>query len=459
VAGTSPTRGRARLGALLAALTAIALLSWATPMDVSASVGNFGMAVQPDGKIVVAGSLGQVDRGTPKQGPGAVLRFQRDGRLDRSFGKGGIVVSRSAGPFTALALQDDGRILLTSPIGQLSRLLPDGRFDPSFGVDGLAPAGTLSAYYPTSVAVDRDRSILVGGMTGYLNDPAEHLYGRIYRYTPNGKSSEWIGSMSPSTGQSDPKSSLNDFLIRGNGSVIAAGTVGPRPPAAAREHAALARVVPNGGGFPDAQDKPGPSFGGGVGLVESSFFPSSGAPESANDLAAQRGKLLIAGQAEYGILLARYNRGGTLDTSFGDGGAAVTAPSTVSPNAANAIFVQPSGKIVVAGSNSFRGCQVGCVSLIVARYGPNGKLDRGFGRRGIVSPPVETKGQGRPVTEIAHGAARQPGEGILVGGVVTTPTDTRLFLRRYLVSGKPDRSFGVGGRVAILPLRALRKQR
>ncbi len=430
----------------------------AAPGGASASVGNFGMAVQPDGKIVVAGGSGGLAEGGRGREGGAVVRFLPNGKLDRGFGEGGVVISREAGPFTAVALQRDGRILLTSPIGQLSRLLPSGRFDPSFGLAGLAPAGTLSAYYPTSVAVERDGSILVGGMTGYLNDPAEHLYGRIYRYTPNGKRSEWIGSMSPSTGQDDPKSSMSDFLIEPNGNAIAAGTVGPRPPAAPREHAALARVVPNGGGFPDAQDKPDPTFGAGAGLVESSFFPSSGLPESANALVRDGGKLLLAGQAEGSLLLARYSRGGILDTRFGRGGAALTDVHGSALDSANAVVVQPSGRIVVAGGSGY-GCRVpGCASLVVARYRANGRLDHGFGSQGIVSPHVDSKSYGAPVTEVAFGLANQPGEGVLAGGLLTAGKKTWLFLRRYLRNGQRDKTFGSGGRVTALPLRILRKR-
>jgi uncharacterized delta-60 repeat protein len=428
------------------------------PAAARASIANFGMAVQPDGKIVVVGAAGHAAAGGHGGEAGAVVRYKRDGGLDRSFGKGGVVIARTVGPFTAVALQPDGRILLTSPIGQLSRLLPDGNLDPSFGVGGIAPAGTLSAYYPTDVAVERDRSILVGGTTGYLNDPGEHLYGRLYRYTPDGRSSEWIGSMTPSTGQNDPKSSLSDFLIGPSGSVIAAGSVGPRPPAPARSHAALARVVPNAGGFPDAQDKPDPSFGGGLGLVESNFFPSSELPESANALAqSRRGGLLIAGQAEGSLLLARYSRGGILDTRFGRGGAALTDVHGAALDSANAVAVQRNGKIVVAGGSGY-GCPVpGCASLVVARYKASGRLDHGFGAKGIVSPRVDAGGYGTSATEVAYGVANQGREGILVGGLFAGGKQTRLVLRRYLADGAPDRTFGDGGRVATLPFRVARK--
>jgi uncharacterized delta-60 repeat protein len=444
---------------MLAALAALLVV----PAPAGASVGKFGMAVQPDGKIVVAGGAGiAIGKGRGKEA-GAVARYTPDGGLDRGFGRNGVAIVRThtdftdpMQPFTAVALQPDGRILATSPIGELSRLLPDGSLDRGFGVGGVAPASTISAYYPTGVAVEADGSILVGGTTGYPNDPGEHLYGRLYRYTPNGKRSRWVGSMSPSTGAEDPKSSMSGFLTEAGGRAIAAGSVGPRAPLPARDHLALARLFTTPPRVVDAQDRPDPSFAAGAGLVSSSFFPESPLPESANALAWDRGKVLVAGQALGAMLLARYGRNGTLDRGFGRGGATVTGVHGPAPDGANAVAVQPSGRIVVAGATGHR-CPAGeCAGLALARYRANGRLDRGFGADGVVSPRVVAGGQASPVTEIAYGVANQPGERILVGGLLVGGGGTRFFLRRYLPSGKPDGTFGDAGRVTTLPLRVAR---
>ncbi len=429
-----------------------------------ASVGKFGMAVQPDGKIVVAGGAGiAVGKGRGKE-PGAVVRYMPDGRLDRSFGRNGVAIVRSHSdftdlmqPFTAVALQPDGRILVTSPIGELSRLLPNGELDHSFGVGGIAPASTISAYYPTSVAVLPGGSILVGGTTGYLNDPAEHLYGRLYRYSADGKSSTWVDSMSPSTSVDDPKSAMSDFLVDRRGRVIAAGSVGPRPPTPPRMHVALARLLAGPPEPRDAQDRPDPTFAGGAGLVESNFFPGSALPETANALAWDSGRVLVAGQAEGGLLLARYRRNGILDGGFGHGGAIQTDIHGPALDSANAVAVQHNGGIVVAGSSGY-GCPTGdCARLVLARYKASGRLDRSFGARGIVGPRVDAGRYGASATEIAYGVADLPGGQILVGGLLTSGKKTRLFLRRYLPDGTLDQTFGLDGGVTTLPLRAARR--
>jgi uncharacterized delta-60 repeat protein len=435
-------RGGASTRETVATLLLAAVLLVA-PTAADASVGNFGMVVQPNGKIIVAGG------GANGQEAGVVVRYLRNGRLDRRFGKEGLVIAPSLKPFTAVALQPDGRILLTSPVGELSRLLPNGEFDGSFGVGGIGPPGSLSAYYPTTVRATPDRSILVGGMTGYLNDPGEQWYGRLYRYTPDGRSSEWVGSMTTGDGRAgEPKSFLNDIVVGAHGVVYGAGTVAPREPDA-RSRAGLVQLLPGPieNQYPAGPD---PSFGGGVGLVESNFFPSSGLSESANAMARDHGKLLIAGEADGRFLLARYTSGGMLDTRFGSGGAAVTNIHGRAVDSANAIVVQRSGKIVLAGTSGY-GCQrVGCSSMALARYKPNGKLDRRFGAGGIVSPRVGAT-YGRPPTEIAYGLANQPRGGLLVGGLLFAHGKTRFVLRRYLADGKPDRTFGDHGIVTTLP--------
>lgn len=73
-------------------------------------------------------------------GASRVLRFQRDGSLDDSFGAGGSVAA-PAGTWHALARQTDGGILLAGTSGHdfaVARLAADGQPDPTFGNGGTA---------------------------------------------------------------------------------------------------------------------------------------------------------------------------------------------------------------------------------------------------------------------------------------------------------------------------------
>jgi len=412
------------------------------------------MAVQPDGKIVVAGGSGEPIPGGREFA--AVARYLPNGKLDRSFGGGGgVVLLHGQRPFTAVALQKNGRILVTSPLGGeagLTRLLPGGKLDKSFGEGGVLYGGASTAWYPTSVAVGKDGGIFTGGMTGYLNDPGEHWYGWLYTVTPNGRSGSPYGGMT--SGASDqPKTFINDFVFAPDGSVIAAGNIAERE-LGAREHAVLARLLPNSvepAGPPTGAD---PSFGG-AGLVSSNFFPASTAPEAANALSWQQGKLLIAGEAGGDMMVARYSKGGILDYSFGHRGFWTVPLGRGSIDTANALAVDGKGEVFAAGSRTHRCGDVECTSLLLARLGKDGHPVRSFGRRGVVTPPIGSGSSGAPAFETAYDMALRSQGKILVGGLVGGPSGRRFFLRRYLADGTPDKTFGRRGRVTTLPSGAI----
>ncbi len=117
------------------------------------------VAVQPDGKIVVAGEAGS-DWGL-YSGDFGLVRLLADGSRDSTFGDNGQVLTNFMGldVVTGLALDADDRIVAvggsnlynqpgTPPSYALARYLPDGALDPSFGTDGKIETliGSFSAY-------------------------------------------------------------------------------------------------------------------------------------------------------------------------------------------------------------------------------------------------------------------------------------------------------------------------
>ncbi len=123
------------------------------------------LLVLPDGKIVAVGStrLGNVDTDL------ALVRYTAEGELDPSFGNGGIVVT-SLGPQrdtpADAALAPDGTMLVTGQTcpttpgchGFVARLLPDGRLDGSFGEGGVVDVPGLIL---GGVALPDDGHVLV----------------------------------------------------------------------------------------------------------------------------------------------------------------------------------------------------------------------------------------------------------------------------------------------------------
>jgi uncharacterized delta-60 repeat protein len=432
---------------LAGAVVAVAL--GGAPATADASVGNFAMAVQPDGKIVVAGGGGLAPEGGKEFG--AVARYLPDGGLDRGFGGGdGVVLMRQQQPFTAVALQRDGRIVLAAPIGEVLRLLPDGRFDGNFGVRGKKAAGASSSWYPATLAVAGNGSIYAGGMSGYPSDTGEHWYGWLYRIAPSGLSGDRVGGFTGGESE-EPKTFLNDIVLGKGGEVIGAGTIAERR-LEAKSHAVLARLLPAPAGQFGTPEGPDPSFGGAAGLVTSDFFPPSSLPEAANALSWDRGKLLIVGEANRDMLVSRYFRNGLQDNGFGRQGVRRVTLGAGSTDVANAVAVGANGDIFAAGSSTHNCGGFECTSLLLSRLGKDGHIVHSFGHRGIVRPPIGSGGSGDPAFEAAYEVSVCPQGKILVGGLVGGPSGSRFFLRRYLADGTPDGSFGKRGRVTTLPV-------
>jgi uncharacterized delta-60 repeat protein len=422
-----------------------AALALAAPAAAGASVGNFEMAVQRDGKIVVAGGAGLAPEGGEEFG--AVARYLPNGQLDRSFGGGdGIVLARSLKPFTAVALQRDGRIVLTSPIGEVARLLPDGRFDGNFGTRGRKSAGAESSWFPTAVAVAGNGAIYTGGMSGYPQDTSEHWYGWLYRIDPGGRSGSRVGGFTGGA-DTDPKTFLNDIVLGPGGELYGAGTLAERR-ADAKTHAVLARLLPAHVGPFGTPDGPDPSFGGG--LVTSDIFPASPLPETANALSWQQSGLLIAGEAAGSMLVSRYFPDGTKDNGFGRRGFWTISGGRGTTAVANALVVDANGGVFVAGSRSSRCAGGECSSLLLAHLGRFGHPIKRWGHDGVLTPAPAYADL--PGFEVAYDLALRPKGKVLVGGLVGDPSSSRFFLRRYLADGTPDRSFGRRGRVTTLPI-------
>jgi uncharacterized delta-60 repeat protein len=97
------------------------------------------LSLQPDGKIVAAGR---------RAGALLVARYQPNGRLDRSFHGTGYVQTHLGSSYepAGVAIQPDGKIVVagteerdessSASEGELVRYEPDGRLDPGFGVGG-----------------------------------------------------------------------------------------------------------------------------------------------------------------------------------------------------------------------------------------------------------------------------------------------------------------------------------
>jgi len=181
----------------------------------------------------------------------------------------------------------------------------------------------------------------------------------------------------------------------------------------------------------------GSSSGAGAGLSA----PSGSLAKSedyAGDVAVQAdGKIVAVGgrflDAGGDFALARYTRGGRLDATFGRLGKEV-ADFGPRGAVASAAVVQSDGKLVVAGGASRKNLNFNCGAMFaLARVGPSGQLDRGFGSDGKVTTNLGCRGV-ETIALQADGSILAAGERY---GAVT--------LVRYRPDGQLDRNFGNGG--------------
>ncbi len=150
--------------------------------------GN-AIAVQSNGKIVVVG-----DRYDNNVSTVAAARFNPDGSLDTGFnfdGKFSLPIGQLSDVAYAVALQTDGKIVLagssnTTNVSDvfLVRLLADGTLDASFDGDGVVVNNVANGGdYAYAVAVQPNGKILVGATATGSNSVSDFV---LLGYQPNG---------------------------------------------------------------------------------------------------------------------------------------------------------------------------------------------------------------------------------------------------------------------------------
>jgi uncharacterized delta-60 repeat protein len=329
------------------------------------------LAAARDGKLVVAGLSSK------GEGDFALARYTSSGRLDRSFGTGGKVLT-SFGPRSYAG----ARSLAVSPGGKI--VAAGGAAVPPRIYNGFA----IASY---TVAGKLDRT-----------------FGR------NGKVLTYLGSGRGNVSQ------LNAVAVQRDGKVVAVG-FSSYWPMGGRSRFALARYTLRG-----RLDR---GFGRG-GKVLSDFAPRGSS--HANAVAIQPdGKIVAAGgtflsgqDSQEKLALARYNADGTLDRSFGNRGLVVTKVGDLFAEAFG-VFVRPDGKLLVVANGA------------LVRYGADGKLDLSFGRGGTAVDGVR---------HVSAAAIQRDGK-LVVAGTGTGPHYRKFSLTRFLEDGSRDESFGRPGKL------------
>lgn len=303
------------------------------------------VAAQSDGKVVAAGTVS--DGGS---GDFLLVRLNTDGSFDATFGSGGVVQTDLAGGShegaRAMALQADGKIVLAGFSGLnpfrfvVVRYDTDGSLDPTFGTGGV----TITAFPDGStignaVAIQPDGKILVAGEL-YIDD--NHRRFALARYGADGQLDPGFGAGGLVTTEvvRKPPSGVSwavaqTLALQPDGKILAAGWAARF---GLRLHFAVTRYAPDG-----TLDR---RFGR-RGIRTTSFLRSTEAQVSivyALSVLAD-GRIVAAGDGYYEPALAGYRSTGRRDPRFGHRG--IITPDV--PVRVLAAAVQADGRIVLAG--------------------------------------------------------------------------------------------------------------
>jgi uncharacterized delta-60 repeat protein len=341
------------------------------------------VAIQADGKIVVAGFANALPGSGGNGGDFAVARYNTNGSLDTGFDGDGKVITQPtafSGPAFGVALQG-------------TKIVVAGR------------ATVASTYDFALVRYDSN-----GGLdAGFDGD----------------------GKLTTDVGESSNNDEANAVAIDGNGKIVAAGYSNTGASGVADDFS-VARY--NTDGSLDS------GFSGDGEVVTPISTQPTFNQDRINAIAIQStDKIVAAGSSMVTptdeFALARYNGDGSLDTGFDTDGKVTTSVSPIgNTSVAFAVALQGDGKIVAAGrannSDGFNFHQ----DFGLARYNTNGSLDTGFDLDGMHTMSVAPDAQ----VDLPQAVAVQGDGKIVAAGLADMgPTfiDYDFALARYLPTG------------------------
>lgn len=376
------------------------------------SIDSFGaqvnsIAQQGDQKIIFGG----FSRSSFVSKDFALARSNADGTLDNTFGLGGIVITpiepRSEG--SSLAIQNDGKIIVggfSDWFINIARYTVDGILDSTFGNGGIVITD-LPGFYSErckSVAIQSDGKILLGGYAQHNNN--DNSYFILLRYNEDGTLDSSFGTEGQVVGI---EGRCYSIAVQSDGKILLGGS--------SNLNFAVARYTTTG-------------------LLDNTFGQEGiantviGNSSEANSIAIQSDGNILLGGYSYSnntssdFTLARYNLNGVLDNTFGTNGIVITSFGNAS-SIANAIGLEENGKIIMAG-NSFDDSNFSGFALV--QYESNGSLDASFGNNGKVITSIES------FNNDATSLTVQNDGKVVLGGYTFNTSTTEMMLVRYEVT-------------------------
>jgi uncharacterized delta-60 repeat protein len=415
----------------------------------------YAVAVQADGKVVVAGRTYNYQTGT--RWDFSAARLNADGSLDTSFdadGKATVDLGSSEDYAHAVAVQADGKVVLAGQTINyqagtgwdfgVARLNADGTLDTSFDADGKATVDLGSGSYyrddwANTVAVQADGKVVLAGQAYNYNGTGwDFAAARLNADGTLDSTFDADGKQTIDFAAYYGSDIANAVAVQADGKVVLAGTSYGYYSGTSEDFAA-ARL--NADGSLDTTF----GTGGRTTIVFGSYT------DYANAVAVQAdGKVVLAGQAYnyngtgWDFAAARLNADGSLDTSF-DSDGKQTVDFGGYYDYGYGVALQPDGKVVLAGRayDPTVGDTFG-----VARLNADGTLDTSFDTDGRVVTTF-TRGSDDFPGQSGSTAVQADGKILVAGYSYQGGTGSDFAVARYNPDGSPDTSFGTGGKLTI----------
>ena len=332
------------------------------------------VTIQPDGKILIGGDI-SYDQGTTYTRELLISRFNTDGSLDSTFGNAGIDTTaflQAANGESGMTVMPNGKILVSGTDGgamTMLRLNADGQPDSTFGVNGIVVYNV--SFSSSGPILMPDRTMILGG-TGYMGTGEGWEYMLMHCDSSGTPEGTFGNNGFAAINLNNNNAYCSAIAVQCDGKIVAAGSS-----TLSNTNFQFTILRYNADGSIDN------SFGN-HGIVLTTFphtIESNAICLGLHD----DGRITVAGYLvesdTFSLGLAQYLNDGSLDPSFGNGG--ILETNFPSGHAIpNTIIIQSDQKILIGGGSG-GDASTNNMHFAMARFNKDGTPDNTFGVNGF----------------------------------------------------------------------------
>jgi uncharacterized delta-60 repeat protein len=364
---------------------------------------------------------------------GSLSGFAQVGSLDQDFSDDGFIHTGVGLPYSygvSGALQPDGKILFGGPVWGdkrndfgLGRLLPNGSFDSTFSGDGrlFLDLGDHRLDQLLSLDIRPDGRIVTFGLSEVIN-PHAYVFGLV-QFRGDGTVDSTFGNNGVVKTRFTNFNVPTGMKVQPDGKMLTIGYA----QTANTDIGILARYLADG--------QLDTTFNN-DGIIYENLI---GFDVRVHELDIQPdGKIVTAGLTQFQVdvdyVMYRYLPDGSTDSTFGVNGFVKAEFIDGYNSEIYDLTILPDGKILIVGHVIYPNVE------LLARFNQDGSPDTSFGANGVLTLPISDQ-----ISNVNALHVLPDGSILLTGEVISTMTESYIYLARLLENGMLDSSFGIDG--------------